>query len=596
MISGSYLINIIIYRMYCRRSVDRAMSQNNVHNVTHLLKQTRDHQTPSTINPLTEPLPTWYEFYKRLKLFPWWIRYNIGLAHEAVLRDKIINLGTTMGLQDKWLQRIIRHAVSEFSKKGLGSDYYGYHNIDHELEATYFVLLAAYGQNDNNNNNNKEGAKVVMGTQYKDDEFSQEDIRYLFVAALFHDYDPLKQFDKPHEDAVEWFIRNDEKINKFIDDVGINIDIVIAIIHRTAYPYKGKIAEHAEKRIEELFTQAGIAENDTKTRQHYKDLGWFLSVSERIAGYALGDFKHSMVLARTNAHALGWHPSRIYEESVKYFSVLKEERRMFEYVLQSIPSEYRKRFFDNIASFKYIWTKEVDIRDSIRRNKITLVPIVEEIGESEKNSSGVNNINNINTLPHNLIETVVKIFKELHVPVDINNETRFRKSLKWSDTILVTLRVKEADKSGDEIVGYAKGAALENYQLRHGTHDENFGKRNTAYMEWIGIKAGFWGENGGHILRIEFLKEAKRRGYSYVSSYVHRDVIQHRINRGENIQTIQKYDPDKLDYYRYDLSSQIYMTTTTTTEPSFSPQVVAESINLRNREETEIDKKYPIID
>ena len=596
MISGSYLINIIIYRMYCRRSVDRAMSQNNVHNVTHLLKQTRDHQTPSTINPLTEPLPTWYEFYKRLKLFPWWIRYNIGLAHEAVLRDKIINLGTTMGLQDKWLQRIIRHAVSEFSKKGLGSDYYGYHNIDHELEATYFVLLAAYGQNDNNNNNNKEGAKVVMGTQYKDDEFSQEDIRYLFVAALFHDYDPLKQFDKPHEDAVEWFIRNDEKINKFIDDVGINIDIVIAIIHRTAYPYKGKIAEHAEKRIEELFTQAGIAENDTKTRQHYKDLGWFLSVSERIAGYALGDFEHSMVLARTNAHALGWHPSRIYEESVKYFSVLKEERRMFEYVLQSIPSEYRKRFFDNIASFKYIWTKEVDIRDSIRRNKITLVPIVEEIGESEKNSSGVNNINNINTLPHNLIETVVKIFKELHVPVDINNETRFRKSLKWSDTILVTLRVKEADKSGDEIVGYAKGAALENYQLRHGTHDENFGKRNTAYMEWIGIKAGFWGENGGHILRIEFLKEAKRRGYSYVSSYVHRDVIQHRINRGENIQTIQKYDPDKLDYYRYDLSSQIYMTTTTTTEPSFSPQVVAESINLRNREETEIDKEYPIID
>ena len=55
-----------------------------------------------------------------------------------------------MGLQDKWLHRIIRHAVSEFSKKGLGSDYYGYHNIDHELEAAYFVLLAANGQSDNN--------------------------------------------------------------------------------------------------------------------------------------------------------------------------------------------------------------------------------------------------------------------------------------------------------------------------------------------------------------------------------------------------------------------------------------------------------------
>ena len=85
-----------------------------------------------------------------------------------------------MGLQDKWLQRIIRHAVSEFSKKGLGSDYYGYHNIDHELEAAYFVLLAANGQTDNN----EEEAEVV-GKQYKRDKFSEEDIRYLFVSCSF---------------------------------------------------------------------------------------------------------------------------------------------------------------------------------------------------------------------------------------------------------------------------------------------------------------------------------------------------------------------------------------------------------------------------
>jgi hypothetical protein len=565
--------------------VDKAMSHNNDDNGTHLSNHTSDHPSPSTINPLTEPLPTWYGFYKRLKLFPWWIRYNIGLAHEAVLRDKIIDLGTSMGLQDKWLQRIIRHAVSEFSKKGLGSDYYGYHNIDHELEAVYFVLLAAQGRNDD-----KERAEVV-GIQYKSDKICQEDIRYLFVAALFHDYDPLKQFDKPHEDAVEWFIRNDNKIKKFIEDVGISIDIVIAIIHRTAYPYKCGIAEHAEKRMEELFTHAGIAENDTKRRQHYKDMGWFLSVSERIAGYALGNFEHAMVLARTNAHALGWHPSRIYEESVKYFSILKEERRMFEYVLHGIPPGYKKTFFDNIATFKNIWAREIDIRDSIRRNKITLIPVVEEITEQE-------NVNDshLNPLVQNTIDSVLKIFRELHVPVGINNEARFRKSLNWNGTILVTLRVKDTNNPDEEIVGYAKGGALENYQLRHGTHDENFGKENTAYMEWIGIKTGFWGENGGHILRFEFLKEAKRRGYLYVSSYVHRNVIQHRINRGENIEIIQKYDPDKLDYYRYDLSSQSYLTTTTTTKLSFSPQIVSESVNLRTREETEIDKKYPITD
>src|SRR5918996_1155245 len=151
-------------------SVDMVISHNNDHNGTNIPNLTSNH--------LTEPLPTWYEFYKRLKLFPWWIRYNIGLAHEAVLRDKIINLGTMMGLQDKWLQRIIRHAVSEFSKKGLGADYYGYHNIDHELEATYFVLLAANGQNNSNNE---------VGIQFRGDKFSQEDIIYLFVAALFHD-------------------------------------------------------------------------------------------------------------------------------------------------------------------------------------------------------------------------------------------------------------------------------------------------------------------------------------------------------------------------------------------------------------------------
>jgi hypothetical protein len=553
----------------------------------HSANYTKGSLTPSTINPLAES-PTWYEFHKRLKLFPWWLNYNIGRAREAILKDKIVQLGASMGLQDKWLNSIIRHAVSEFSKKGLGSDYYGYHNIDHELEAAYFTLLSADGLNDSTNKE-KEKEKEVISHEFHGNKFSIEDISYLFVAALFHDYDPLKQFDKPHEDAVEWFIRNDEKIIKFIEGVGINIDIVIAIIHRTAYPFKGKIAEHAEKRMEELFTYAGIPEIDAKTRQHYKALGWFLSVSERIAGYALGDFKHSMVLARTNAHALGWHPSRIYEESVKYFSVLKEERRMFEYVLQGIPPEYRKRFFDNMTTFKNIWAREVDIRDSIRRNKIALVPMVEEIGEGDKNG----NNNNTDTSLRNLIKTIVNIFKELHVPVDINDETRFRKSVRWSDTILVTLRVKEADKLDDEIVGYAKGAALENYHLRHGTHDENFGKRNTAYMEWIGIKTGFWGENGGHILRMEFLREAKRRGYSYVSSYVHRDVIQHRINRGENIEYIQKYDPDKLDYYRADLSSHIYLETS-----PFSTQAMMKSIEMPSGEEidTDIDKKYPIVD
>ena len=214
--------------------------------------------------------------------------------------------------------------------------------------------------------------------------------------------------------------------------------------------------------MEELFTHAGIAGNDTKRRQHYRDLGWFLSVSERIAGYALGNFEHAVVLARTNAHALGWHPSRIYEESVKYFSILKEERRMFEYVLHGIPPEYKKTFFDNIATFKNIWAREIDIRGSIRRNKITLIPVAEEI--DERNGNGNENHSHPYPLVQNTIESILKIFRELHVPVDINNEARFRKSLNWSGTILVTLRVKDPHKPDEEeTIGYAKGGPLENY-------------------------------------------------------------------------------------------------------------------------------------
>ena len=72
-------------------------------------------------------------------------------------------------------------------------------------------------------------------------------------------------------------------------------------------------------------------------------------------------------------------------------------------------------------------------------------------------------------------------------------------------------------------------------------------------MEWICIKPGYWGSSGGHLLRMNFLLEAKNRGYNFVTGYVHRNVIMKRINKGEPIEIVQKYDPDKLDYYRIDL-------------------------------------------
>lgn len=471
----------------------------------------------AAVNPLTNPLPWRYELYKRFKLIPWWFSYNLGFAEEAVLKDKIVKLGTEIGFQDAWLKKIVRHAVSEFSKKGLGPDYYGYHNIDHELEATYFTLLAAIGQ--------------------KEKRLKQEDIKYLFVAALFHDYDPLKQFDKPHEDAVEWFVRNNEKIKHFIGAVKINLDLVLALIHRTAYPFSGKIAEHARQRMNELFTNAGVPEDDVQTRKHFEDLGWFLSVSERIAGYALGDFERAMDLSRRNAHALGWHPSVICEESVRYFSRFKEEKEMVEKVLEGVPEEYVKRFLNNAEAFREAWEEELAVRNAMRRKELKVVAVVE----------------NTVRLAEFVKRSVLDLYNSLPIPLRMA-EPKFRSSLSSIDTILLTLRL---DNGSGNIVGYAKGGPLEKYEheLRRGTFDENNGRDNTLYLEPIAIKAGYWGGAGGHYLRLRFLKEAKDMGYEYVTAYAHRNVIDQRMERGEGIEIVQKYDPDKLDYYRYNLKN-----------------------------------------
>jgi len=472
--------------------------------------------TRASSNPLALPYPWWYELYQRVKLVPWWISYNLGVAREAGLKDKIIYLACKMGLPDRWVKKVVRHAVSEFSKKGLGPDYYGYHSIDHELEATYFTLLTANGQKN-------------------DKQFSYKDICYLFVSALFHDFDPLKEFDKPNEEAVEWFLRHDDRIQNFIKEIGLSADIVIALIYRTAYPFEGEIKAKALKRMQELFTGAGIPESDLKIRKHYEDLGWFLSVAERVAGYSLGNFEKAMDLAIRNAHALGWHPSVVNVESVKYFSILKEEKEMFDRVMQGVSEEYRKRLYDNVASFKQAWEKEMEIKSLVLKNQLILVPVVEEIRDE---------------LDPNLSETMFRLYRALPSPRRVE-EGKFHKSLMHNDTLLVTLRVND---SHGTVVGYAKGGPLESYKLRKGTHDENKGKRNTIYLEAMSIELGYWGGNGGHLLRQKFLSEAKKRRYKFATSYAHRKVIEQRMAAGEPIEIVRKYDPDKLDYYRLGLA------------------------------------------
>ncbi|MBA2267036.1 MAG: hypothetical protein H0W19_01685 [Nitrosopumilus sp.] len=462
-----------------------------------------------------------FEFYNRIKLIPWWLQYHKGHTTESNLKNNIIDLGRSLGLEDKWVKNILRHTISEFSKKGLGNNYYGYHNIQHELESVYFTLLSISGIN-----------------TVKDFEISQKETTYLFVAALFHDYDPLKEFDKPNEDSVEFFIRNDPKIREFITNANLDIDLVMILIHRTAYPFKGETEQYATSKINELFDEAGISQHDLETRERYRYLGWFLSVSERIAGYALENHEHARDIARRNAHALGWHPSVINKNSVKYFDYLMvEEKEMFDFIMLNVPSEFRKNFYDNVAYFKESWNKELGLKESKKGTK--LIFVTEEL-DSKMNENTVNVLLDINSRVSTLMQ---------------QSEDYFRKTISDESSILITLRM---NNSNGKIIGYAKGGPLENYELRPGTVDVNKGLINTAYLEGVSILEGYWGGTGGHYLRIKFLSEAIKNQYSYVTGYAHRDVIIQRKKKSEIIEIVQKYDPDKLDYYRIDLNNSIY--------------------------------------
>jgi hypothetical protein len=506
-------------------------------------KQIRKSEIGHNVTPI-KSLPWWYEHYKRIRLLPWWTRYNVGLTKEASHKDKILELATNMDFDIKATSRIIRHAVSEFSKYGLGSDYPGYHTIDHNLEVAYVSLLSAANQKSGNN-------------------ITKKDIKHLFVAALFHDFDPRKEFEKPNEDNIELFIRNDQKLAKLIDSFEIDLNIVIALIHRTTYPFMGTQKEHALKRIHELISLVGIDEEVASTRQHYEKLGLFLSICDRIAGYCLGDFKYAKELARRNARGIGWHSQVINEKSVEFFTALKQkgEKDTFERVIQSLPAAYRKNFFDNVQGFREAWEKELEIKASLRKNELNFVTVVENI------------MNDSNKMNEHMFDTIMRIRQEYCSPTNFNDRS-FRKSLYDPSTILITLRINS--KEG-EIVGYVKGGPLEKHKpkssrydeslrkmdsvhmesLRRGTYDENIGKMNSVFMEWIAIQTGYLGEKGGHMLRSEFLKEARRQGYVYVTSYYQRELIIHRKSKGEPIEIVQQYDAAKIDYYRIDLSQLV---------------------------------------
>lgn len=439
---------------------------------------------------------------------------NEGSFHP--LRQKVQRLLVEAGIEKTVIYtNMLDYIIEIFETQGLGQDYYGYHNIDHELDVTYIALLAS-------------------SWEKKIQRFDQRDVEYLFTSALFHDFDPQKLVDRPHEESVIKFIELDKVSRGLINDAGLDIEIVKALILRTSYPWTGEFKIKPEMLMKECFERSQITSGNPERQIHYENLGWFLSVADRIGGYAIGDFSNAMEMAKKNAHAFAWHQSSIVRMSVNYFeTLLNKESQMCRRVLHGLPEGLRKNFMDNVLSFMNLRQEEIRIESKFEFEHQKFEAKVDSLEERSSDQ---------------YIESLTSIYKELPLPLQFQ-KAGFAKSIMDPQTIVATLRLIDGN---DTIVGYAKGGPLENYQLYAGVVDENFGKKNTIFLEPIAMKMGYWGLGGGTRLRKVFSLLANNQRFRYLTSFALRDLIQEKMG-SENVEFVMMIDPEHWDYYRVDL-------------------------------------------
>ena len=431
-------------------------------------------------------------------------------ANPHSLRNGIFDLLSSIELANDDNVKLLDYTTELFNKNGLSSDYYGYHNVDHELEVTYITLLSAPN----------------LLNQKK---FSVDDVKYLFASALLHDFDPSKSADKPHEKNVIEFITEDKTIQGLLKNASLDPAIICALISRTVYPWSGSTKTITEKQMKNYFDTSSVTKDKPELYEHFKMLGHFLSVADRIGGYALGDFGKAMEMAKMNAHASGWHPALIVRRSVSFFEdMLNNDAELCELLLNSIPKHMRKNFLDNITSFMKLRQEEIQIYNKFTYEGLALVPCIEKSSNED------------------LIDSLLEIYRELPRPLQFTRED-FVESVHDDSTILNTLRV---GNSKGPIIGFAKGGPLESYNFQSKINDKNYGKGNTIFLEPIAIKNGYWGFHGGREIRQLFLMQVHSKGYKYMTSFAMRDVIEHRKNNEKTIEFVKKFDPEKWDYYR----------------------------------------------
>ncbi len=430
----------------------------------------------------------------------------------VALREEIQRIMVANGFKRECYSKILDYTINLFESKGLGIDYYGYHNIVHELEVTYVTLLAA-----------QSSAHGIL---------RPEDFPYLFVASLFHDYDPQKKVDKPHEEDAVKFVMTDEKLDSLLRDAGIDKNLIAVLIHRTTYPWNGETKEVTERKIEDCLNLSEITRDDKTKREHFKKVGWFLSVTDRIAGYTLGDFAKALEMAQKNAHALAWHPYYIVRRSVAYFEdLLNNDAEMYQSVLQALPKDMRKYFTNNVLSFMKLREQEIEIEGSLVYDNTKFFAVIESM--SSRQEPG-------------FIDILSEIHKQLPKPLQFKKDD-FVESVMAKDTILNTLRL---GSDNGPVIGFTKGGPLEAYKLRPEINDVNYGLKNTAFMEPLAIRMGYWGQRGGREMRLLFNMQAQSKGYKYLTSFALRDVIASRIKRNEPIEFVRQFDPERWDYYR----------------------------------------------
>ena len=434
-------------------------------------------------------------------------------ANFPSLRNGIFDLLSSVKLATDANVKLLDYTIQLFKDNGLFSDYYGYHNVDHELEVTYVTLLS--------------------GIHAMDDNYlSRTDLNYLFASALLHDFDPDKSIDKPHEKNVIQFISKDETIQKLLADANLDQNLICALISRTVYPWKGDIITTTEKLIQNYFSNSDIKENKER-QKHFRDLGHFLSISDRIGGYSLGDFQKAMEMAKMNAHSSSWHPAFIVRRSVVFFEdMLNTEPDMCQRVLNGLPKHMRKNFLDNIVGFMKLRQEEIQIYNQFVYDSLPLVPCIQK-----------------NPLTEDGIDELLSIYRELPKPLQFTRDD-FTESLRDPDTILNMLRV---GNSNGQIIGFAKGGPLEKYHFDLQFEDKNRGKNNTVFLEPVAIKNGYWGFHGGRELRQLFMMQVQSKGYKFMTSFAMRDVIDERKENDKNIVFVKKFDPERWDYFRVTL-------------------------------------------